>query len=182
MKLTKQILTDLKACTEAVDYFEVNKLEGKKLKYCIKKSLKDNHFAWCNWLVVRLMTNKQNIQYAIFAAEQVISIFEEKYPEDNRPRKAIEAAKNYLNKPNKETASAAYAAYAASAANAASAAYAAASAAYAASAAAYVSYASSAAYAASAAAYVSYASSAAYAKMKTKIINYGIKLIESKNE
>ena len=44
MKLTKQILTDLKACTEAVEYFEVNKLEGKKLKYCIKKAMKDNYW------------------------------------------------------------------------------------------------------------------------------------------
>jgi len=158
MKLTKQILTDLKACTEAVEYFEVNKLEGKKLKYCIKKSLKDNHFAWCNWLVVRVMTNKQKIQYAIFAAEQVISIFEEKYPEDNRPRLAIKAAKNCLENPS--AASAASAARAARAARA-------------------VSESASEAWAASAA---RAASAAAYAKMKTKIINYGIKFIESKNE
>ncbi len=82
--------------------------------------------------------------YAIYWAEAVLHIFEEKYPDDNRPRKAIEAAKEYLRHPTEENkqaadaaayaadaADAAYAAYAACAANAAAnAAYAAADAAY----------------------------------------------------
>ena len=48
--------------------------------------------------------------YAIYAAEQVIGIFEKKYPIDKRPRKAIEAAKAYLKRPCAETKKAAYAA------------------------------------------------------------------------
>ena len=67
---------------------------------------------------------------AIFSAELVLHIFEEKYPEDKRPRLAIEAAKKWLVNPSKETAAAA-----AAAAAAAYAAYAAADAAYAAAAA-----------------------------------------------
>jgi hypothetical protein len=63
------------------------------------------------------MTKEQRVQYAIFAAEQVIHIYEKKYPEDKRPRQAIEAAKAYLENPCAKTkaaaAAAAYAAYAA---------------------------------------------------------------------
>jgi hypothetical protein len=45
--------------------------------------------AW-NW------TKEDSVALAVFAAEQVLSIFEKKYPKDKRPRKAILAAKNYL--------------------------------------------------------------------------------------
>jgi len=69
------------------------------------------------------------------AAKSCVHIWNEKYPEDERPNKAIEAAEAWLSNPCEETANAAYAAsaaaYAASAsasANAAYAAYAAASA------------------------------------------------------
>jgi len=81
----------------------------------------EDHLDWANWLVARLLTPDQCVQYAIFAAESVLYIYEGKYPKDDRPREAIEAAKVY---PRLKTVSAAYAA--------AYAAYAAADAAYAA--------------------------------------------------
>jgi hypothetical protein len=76
---------------------------------------------------------------AIRFAERAFPIWEKEYPEDSRPRKAIEAAKEWLKNPSAD----AYAAAHASAANAAAAAartarahadYAAATAAYAAAA------------------------------------------------
>ena len=79
----------------------------------------EDHNDWANWLIVRFMTHEQKVQYAIYAAEQVIDIYEKKYPDDDRPRKAIEAAKNYLKDKSKKKADAAYAAYAAHAAYAA---------------------------------------------------------------
>ena len=58
--------------------------------------------------------NLVKVAFAILCAEAVIKIYEDKYPNDDRPRKAIEAAKNYLKIPST------YAAYAAAhAANAA---------------------------------------------------------------
>jgi hypothetical protein len=75
------------------------------------------------------------VMFAILCAEAVIDVYEKKYPDDKRPREAIEAVKQYLKT---KTKSAAYAARAAAdaAADAASAAdaaaYAAAYAAYAA--------------------------------------------------
>jgi hypothetical protein len=40
-------------------------------------------------------TKRDSVQLAIFAAELVIDLFEQRYPEDRRPRKAIEAAKQW---------------------------------------------------------------------------------------
>jgi hypothetical protein len=42
------------------------------------------------------------IRYAVYAAEQVIDIFEKKYPKNKRPRESIQAAKRYLKNPSKE--------------------------------------------------------------------------------
>jgi hypothetical protein len=48
------------------------------------------------------MKYKQYVRYAIYAAEQVIDIYEKEYPKDNRPREAIKAAKKCLINPNKK--------------------------------------------------------------------------------
>tara|TARA_B100001094_G_scaffold241771_1_gene237692 strand:- start:230 stop:754 length:525 start_codon:yes stop_codon:yes gene_type:complete len=62
-----------------------------------------------------------SVTIAIFFAEDVLSTFEKQHPEDMRPRKAIEAAKEWLTNPCPSTSYAASAA-AASAASAAAAA------------------------------------------------------------
>ena len=64
-------------------------------------------------------SNKANlvqVAFAILCAEAVLGIYEKKYPQNNVPRKAIEAAKAYLSNPSAHAADAAYAAYAADAA------------------------------------------------------------------
>ena len=155
---------------------------------------------WGHWLICRIMNKNQSVQYAIFAAEQVIDIYEGKYPNDKRPRNAIEAAKAYVQNPSKKTKAyaadaadaaadaaayaadaAAYAAYAA--ADAADAACAAEAAAYAAAYADATTYTTYATYAACAADAAAYADDASYAackrrKMKAKILKYGIGLLE----
>ena len=127
---------------------------------------------WGNWLICRLMNKKQAVQYAIFAAEQVIDIYEGKYPNDKRPRNAIEAAKAYLKNPSKKTKAAAEAA-----AYATAAAFAADAAGHAACAAAYTAYAAADAAAYGYAAYTAYAA-AKRRKMQAKILKYGIGLLE----
>jgi hypothetical protein len=63
------------------------------------------------------MERKQYLAYAIFAAEQVLENYEKQYPDDKRPRLAIEAAKKVLknnSEQNRSAAnSAAYSAYSA---------------------------------------------------------------------
>ena len=58
-------------------------------------------------------TAKDSVELAIYSAEQVINIYESEYPNDNRPRDAIKAARQYLQYPTKKSADAANAADAA---------------------------------------------------------------------
>ena len=184
MKITKEWLKEKGACSEGFEWWLKHK--ESNIKKLALKLLKAEHFGWASWMLTKCFDKTQNVKYAIFAAEQVIGIYEAKYPDDNRPRKAIEAAKSYLNNP---TARAAYAAYAAADATAAAAACAARAADAAACAAAYA-----AAYAAADAAYAAVdaavyaadaaARAAAYAsdaaadvEMQKKIIEYGITLL-----
>ena len=48
-----------------------------------------------------------SVYTAVYFAEEVLPIFEKEYPNDSRPRNAIDAAKAWLNNPCKETAAAA---------------------------------------------------------------------------
>ena len=74
--------------------------------------------AW-NW------TKNDSVALSIYSAELVLKNFEKEFPDDKRPRKAIEAAKKWLKEPTKENESAAESAVwsAGSAASAASAAW-----------------------------------------------------------
>ena len=100
-----------------------------------------------------LMTHAKWVQWAVACAERTLHLFEGSYPDDARPRQALDAAREWLRAPSTKTATAA-----ADAAHAAHAAYAAAHAANAANAA------PAAAYAANAATRAAYAATrAAYA-------------------
>jgi hypothetical protein len=167
-KITVDYLKEINACSEAVEAYAEH---GKEydiislIKLMIKKKYR---LDWANWLIVRSMTYKQYVSYAVFAAEQVIHLFEKKYPNNRRPRNAIKAAKKCIKNPSVENKKAAYAAadaaYAAADAAAAHAAYAAAHA---------------TAHAAYAAAYA--AADAAYAAdadvIRIKILKYGLRLL-----
>ena len=203
-KVTKSWLKKHHACTDSLAHVIKNNYIGLSPIDFIKKLMSEDRFPDANWLIVRIMNKKQKVQYAVFAAEQVLDIYEKKYPNNKAPRLAIEAAKKYINNPCKITKKNAYAAAAASPAadaaydDAAAAADAAADAAYAAAAAYDAAYAAAydAAYdAAYAAAYAAAhdaayadayaaaaASDAAYADdadaLKTKIINNGINILK----
>ena len=185
MKITEEWLSKCAACSSGVLWFSGF---GKSDSIGVMEGLlSESKLDWANWLIVRLLNRKDKIRYAIFAAEQVISIFEKKCPEDKRPRLAIEAAKAVIENDTKETRAAACAAYAAAntaALAAGDAAYAAANtAACAANTAAYVAYAAAAAMAAAWASWAAAAYAAAWAagaaagdEMKEKIVRYGLEL------
>lgn len=65
----------------------------------VEKLIELNKLELANWVIVRALDIVFRIRYGIFAVEQVLPIFEEKYPEDNRPRKAIETVKSYIDNP-----------------------------------------------------------------------------------
>ena len=117
MKITNEWLEEKRACSQGVEWFKAQKKTDafKVLNALIKEGKLD----WANWTIVRVMTRPQYLAYAIYAAEQVIDIYEKKYPNNDKPRKAIEAAKAVLANDTKGTrdaaaaADGAYAAYAA---------------------------------------------------------------------
>ena len=207
MKITDEWTKKHVPCKDAMDFIKAKTSSRGRLTI-LRLLIKEDKLYWANWFIVRTMEYKQYVDYACFAALQVIDIFEKEYPEDKKPRKAIKAALKCVEDPSEENKAAAAAYDAASA----SAAYAASAAAYAASAAAYAAasaasadaaaasaaasaadaYAASAAsaaahayaYAADASA-ASAASAAAYAYayasrkgLRLKILNYGIKITE----
>ena len=103
MKLTKEWLKEIDACSEGVEWFNNQKeTDGTKV---IKKLIEEDRIDWANWTICRVFSKKQKIQYAVYAAEQVIDIFEKKYPDDKRPRKAIEAAKKCIENDTEENRS-----------------------------------------------------------------------------
>jgi hypothetical protein len=111
-----------KACKEAVEWLQSFETIKEAWLVCERGD-------WMMWyLKKKLLTKKQAVELAILFAERVLPIFEVKYPDDKRPRLAIEAAKEWLKNPtakNKKAyaayayAYAAYAAYAAACAAAA---------------------------------------------------------------
>ena len=98
MKLTKEKLKSFDPDIEVYQwYLEQNITDLFKIT---SKLIKEKHYDWCSWILVKMMDEKQCVKYALFAAERVLYIFEKKYPNDNRPRKVIEAVKEYLKNPN----------------------------------------------------------------------------------
>lgn len=112
MKVTLQFLKKHNAC-DGIEKFKEVFGKSADLKNVINYGIRSKSqklLRYCNWIIVRKMTYKQRIRYAIYAAEQVIKIYEEKYPDDNRPRKAIQAAKKVLKENSMENRFAANAA------------------------------------------------------------------------
>jgi len=189
MKLDLAFLYSASVCPAGREWYIAHK-EPDTVERCVATLKRDKEnpqaLSWANWLLAKTMTTENCQKYAIFAAKQVIQIYEKKYPRDSRPRQAIEAAEKYLNEPTEDNKNAAYAAaaaadataYAAAAASdaAADAAGAAADSAYAAASSAHAAYA--AAHAADAA--VDAATWAApRRKIQLEIINYGLNLLKA---
>ena len=104
-EITVKWLTEKSACQEGIDWFIAQK-ETNSIKV-LEKLIAEKKLDWANWLVIRVMEYKQYVSYAVFAAEQVIDIYEKKYPNDKRLRQAIDAAKKCIDNPSKENRDAA---------------------------------------------------------------------------
>ena len=162
MEITFKWLDDKCACREGLVWYKNHK-ETDPLKL-MDSLIRNDKLDWANWLIVRMMKRNQYLSYSIYAAEQVIGIFEKEYPNDRRPRQAIDAAKAVLKRDTAENWAASEAAFeAASMASEA---------------------ASMASWAASEAAFwaafwASRASEAAKKEMQLRILNYGMSLLKT---
>jgi len=94
-KVTIKLLEKHEASKEGIDWFKrQTEIEPIKL---LNQLIKENKFLWANWAIIRIMTYNQYVSYAIYAAEQVINIYEKKYPTDNAVDAAADAAANATN-------------------------------------------------------------------------------------
>jgi hypothetical protein len=109
--ITLRWLTQQGACPEGKQWFREH--ENPDAVATLESLIEDGKLEWANWLIVRVMERKQYLQYAVFAAEQVIDLFEREYPSDERPRKAIEAVRRCIEDDSPENRDAAWAARAA---------------------------------------------------------------------
>jgi hypothetical protein len=107
MKITVDKLRELDACESGIDKFIKSGLEGKHIKKVIKEAIKQEEFEDANWLLAECMDYKQYVLYAVYSAEKCIEEYEKHYPDDDRPRKAIEAAKLCAFDPTQENKEAA---------------------------------------------------------------------------
>jgi len=175
MKITLDFLRANHACRKAIIWF--NSQQDSDLEIIIHKLMEEKNFPWVNWLILKTLNKEKIVKYAIFSAESVLDLYEKRF-QDDKPRLAIEAAKECLI--NLSAAADIYAAFQSADAadtiayNAAAAAAGAASAAQAAV--------DDATYAGHAAAYAIdaavAAANAAKKNLYVEILNYGISLIE----
>ena len=93
MKITIKLLKSMDACEDGVEFFKLNKLNKLKFGDAIRKAVELGNFDYANWFIAHSLTRINRIKYAVYAAELVLPIFEKEYPNDNRPRLAIAAAK-----------------------------------------------------------------------------------------
>jgi hypothetical protein len=177
-QITLKWLKDNNACYSGIKFYEKTKTTDPLKLF--KIAMENKRYDDINWGISKYLNKKQKVMYAVFAAEHVIKLYEKKYPTDNRPRNAIEAAKKYIQKQTKKNKI-----YAADAAVDAAAAIADAASAYAAAIAAAAA-ADAAADAAddadddaddAASAYAAAIAADVKEKMKIKILNYGASLM-----
>jgi hypothetical protein len=107
--ITKKWLIKHEACCSKEDMDRAEEI-GDVRAIC-HKLLEADRFDDANWLFTGLLNKDGLRRYSINAAEAILSVFENEFPEDKRPRLAIEAAKKCLkhkSKENKPNTAAAY--------------------------------------------------------------------------
>lgn len=99
-KITVKWLQKHSAC---ISLNEMQKAEKIGDIFSILEELKKRkRYKDANWLLTKYMKKDQCKKYAIFGARLALPIFEKKYPNENSPRKTLEAAEKYLKNKTKK--------------------------------------------------------------------------------
>lgn len=92
--ITYNHLQELNACQAGLDWFKNSK--KRTLKTIVFSLLADNHFGYACWLVSHLLTRSQCIAWLIGSAKLSLRDVEDVFPDDKRPRLAIQVAEDFL--------------------------------------------------------------------------------------
>ena len=94
----KDKLVKLDACDPAIEWVG-DRTAGQAWNECRRAG-------WMLWYLDKTnnITQEQSVKIAVHIARSVLGLFENKHPDDTRPRQAIEAAEAWLKNPCKETA------------------------------------------------------------------------------
>ena len=99
MILTMQWLEEKKSCESGILWYKAHN-EPQTVESCLALLISqktDETLGYANWLLSRTLNETNCRRYAIFAARKVLPVFEKLYPDDKRPRQAIEAAEGFLD-------------------------------------------------------------------------------------
>ena len=102
MKINASIIKSFNPCNDRYDNFVNN---YGTIEYDLKSFLEMDKINYTDkvWVVTRLFTHEQNVKWSIACASSVLDIYEKLYPDDKRPREAIEAAVTFVLNPCAET-------------------------------------------------------------------------------
>jgi len=98
MKLTKENILALNPCHIGLVFAESRNFDAVKIWNTCPRG------DWMIWLLrqTQSIDRQTSVKLACLWAEHVLSIYESKYPDDKRPRLAIEAAKAWADNPTDE--------------------------------------------------------------------------------
>jgi len=94
MKSTIQNLLDKGPCSEGLKFLKSSRSLPKLWRTCERAD-------WMIWALqqLELFDERTARIFAVACAEHTLHFFEDKYPEDNRPRQAIEFARTLIDNP-----------------------------------------------------------------------------------
>lgn len=100
MKLTKKWL---KKHSVSKDFYNWYKEQGTTdIDELFDLAIKAERYSDIIWVITEKLNKKDNKKFVIHSAESVLPIFENRLPNDERPRKAIKTVKKYLENPTKK--------------------------------------------------------------------------------
>ena len=84
MKLSLEIAQSKNACSDGIIWYKYHG-EPDTVESCVEQLIADTkcseHLNYANWLLSEMLSLDDKVQYAIFAAEQVLEIFEKARPD-----------------------------------------------------------------------------------------------------
>lgn len=94
MKITIEWLQEKQASEEKIKWFLAqDEIDAIKLLHKLRE---EKNWSYFLWLAPKFMTQIQIAEWVVYAAEQALPDFEKEFPDDKRPRQAIEATKKLV--------------------------------------------------------------------------------------